>query len=517
MLASLDPANPPSLSTLVSNMESLSRKQTPMARVVTVKTFEFIMEHYPSHQFNLIELSLVAISYVAMGGQSERGEALHMLFAAIDRSGPTLEWNRLTRAAATLVDRLCVAIESSNRWEYTEALLALLDKLHPSSIMMHAAMIYAVLSRSPPDGFDAFEQKLINGNVFNDKFFNAFFYFPFNRAKRQTWTRLREYIQDAITQGTGEYTQGIFLNVLEEAFRHKRFDIADDVLQMTRDIDYVDGRVYGRIAQIYIHSDLTKRAVAVYHELKEKDVAVDASMFTDCATFTARSDPFSSRALEFIQSIGEEIQPTAYSVALTARHLTLHRQVMESIEQFHTLLSDEYWNDVTFEVMLLALETLESLGIQAVASGSLDSSVQMELKKMIPDLVDDFLAKKFQNLPFIFNGGHIQLTPRAVNSIMLLIEIVGPRKSVISALDTCIMVDKYPALSMDSARMLLTYLGALNLLPSNAWDTFREKHRINESTMRSNISLKGSARRELREIYGLCAPGLAKMLSLIHI
>lgn len=105
---------------------------TITAAVTMVKIFEFVMEFYPDFQFNLIELSQVATAYMTIGGLAERADLVHLIFVAIERSGSSLEWNRLTNAAATLVDKLCVAIQTAGCWEYTEPLMHIVDKMHPS-------------------------------------------------------------------------------------------------------------------------------------------------------------------------------------------------------------------------------------------------------------------------------------------------------------------------------------------------------------------------------------------------
>lgn len=97
-----------------------------------------------------------------------------------------------------------------------------------------------------------------------------------------------------------------------------------------------------------------------------------------------------------------------------------------------------------------------------------------------------------------------------VNVIILLLEIVGPRASVIAALDVCFLGDKYPALSVQSARMFLTYMSALNFLPSNATETFLSAHRI-DGRQSPNFALKGPARRELVEVYRQVSPQLTKL------
>lgn len=116
-------------------------------------------------------------------------------------------------------------------------------------------------------------------------------------------------------------------------------EVAEDVLNFTREIDYVDGDVLGRIVQIYVHTGFTEKASALYEEMKQKNIQLNEGMFTDCATYIVRTSEFVSKMLAFVDARAEDMKPTAYSIALRTRQLALSGNAEKAIEQFNILLS----------------------------------------------------------------------------------------------------------------------------------------------------------------------------------
>lgn len=103
-----------------------------------------------------------------------------------------------------------------------------------------------------------------------------------------------------------------------------------------KEIDFWHAAVYGRLFQVYLQADFKEKALEIYEQMKQKNVPLNATMFTDCSTFVPRLDPYIGHVLGFVTE-HPEIEMTIYSTSLGARYFALACDVPAALRLFHIL------------------------------------------------------------------------------------------------------------------------------------------------------------------------------------